>query len=134
MHACGWATSTLHKDRRQGLPSDLASITLCVTYGPTFKSIKEYEFVNSLSPPVMLCHSPKADRVIRFLKCILPEKFYASISKLCVHVYKWEYIIHTVFVPCVFPHIYDFMLEVSACQCDHFVVAPYYFIGMNQRS
>lgn len=87
--------------------SDLSAITFCVTYGPTFKKYKRILWILSFSPPVMLVHSPKANKISRFLNC--REILCQCKQIVSVYIfpsfpfwYKWEYIIHNCFVPLFF--------------------------------
>lgn len=109
--------------------SDLSTITFCVTYGPTFKKYKRILWILSFSPPVMLVHSPKANKISRFLNCILLEKFYASVSKLWVYIFfplshfdtNGSILFITVLYLCFFPHLYEFVLEVFPYHSDNFL-------------
>lgn len=84
--------------------------SLCDIHSPHSKRMEDYcEF--SFPPPVTMFYSPKATKIIRFLKCILSEKFSARVSKTCSHIntlshfYTNGRILHC-FIPCVFSYVW----------------------------
>lgn len=101
------------QDGRRGLPSDPASITFCVTPGPTFKKQKRVLRILSLFPSHTTAF-PKGSQNYQVFK-VNPSREILCQGKqiVCAYIflptlaflYRWVYMIHSNFVPCFFPHL-----------------------------
>lgn len=120
MKGCGFLVGPAGtaQDGRQGFLQILPPLPSVWPLAPHSKSRKDYwELSFILITPL---HSLKAAKIIRFLKWILPEKFYARVSRLCVHIFfphshfctdlQMGVYDSQQFCTLFFPHLYGFMV------------------------